>query len=185
MQTIVSGLPYVTRSVRIDTSRGVSVQFYARQIPLFVCVGERSEPQPATDAVVFPAVLDTGFNRDFLCQESHLSELAGIRASGLDWVDAAWVYANRALGEAADAKVVAANVWLFGNVPGKRALSRGLAIRLDVDPGIHVILDASQPNDAQYRRPRVPLLGLHALERAGLRVIIDTKQRTVDIEAPD
>jgi hypothetical protein len=66
-----------------------------------------------------------------------------------------------------------ANVWLYRNEPGTNTPSDLPPIRLGTPDGI-VIFPENVPNPA-----RLPILGLRALVRSDLKLVIDGKRREV------
>ena len=71
-----------------------------------------------------------------------------------------------------------ANLWLYRNVAYSRDdLLDDPPLKIEIDAGILV-----SPEDA---RPRLPLLGLRAIESAKLRVTIDGDKQLVSIETSD
>jgi hypothetical protein len=178
VRPVVSQLPYLAHKTKVETSFGVSVWLQPRQIVVFVAVTPPRALAPAVDARVFPAVLDTGFAGDLAIQENQLEQWGGLQPSGLPCVGSGALYHDALL-----ARLLLASIWLFPNTRG--TLTHARESPQVIEAHVLVVPDALQPPEERKRRPRLPILGLHALERAGLRVIIDTRQRTVDIEAPD
>jgi hypothetical protein len=71
-----------------------------------------------------------------------------------------------------------ANVWIHRNQPGKRDLRAGDPFLLALDEGI-----AIYPNDGS-NYPRLPLLGLRAIIKNNLRLVIDGKGKFVSLNSP-
>jgi hypothetical protein len=76
--------------------------------------------------------------------------------------------------------VYAALLWIHRNRPGQRDVFSGqVPFRLRVQAGIAVYPDDSP--DA----PRLPLLGLRALEENRLHLRVDAERRLVSLRSPD
>jgi hypothetical protein len=119
----------------------------------------------------FPAILDTGNNFTFTITERQLVKWAGIRPSLL-----------RLLGpmvlNGVGTERRAANVWMHPNRRGqRRAFKPSAPHLLELDRGL-----AIYPDDAPPPGPRLPLLGLRALDDNGLDLRIKTRKRSVALE---
>lgn len=127
------------------------------QIVVWVSLGV--DESIAASAPRFPAVLDTGHNHNFSLQERQLTTWAGIDPARCSTLGA--VRVNRQ-----EVPLRRLNLWLYRNRPRTtELLTRPVA--LAVPEGVAVY-----PADA-VGPPRLPLLGLRALVRNGLRLVID------------
>jgi hypothetical protein len=117
-------------------------------------------------------VLDTAFSGEALSWRHHLEE-AGLNPD--ESLSGPVPFAG-ALGGGEDLPIREADVWLFSNVPGLR----DRPLRLELSEGI------AFPNVARLpdRRAPRPLIGMRALRRAGLRVVIDFATDTVSVWTP-
>ncbi len=112
-----------------------------------------------------PAIVDLGFNGTFAIREEQLREWAGLDARGFPKLRRTVLR-----GAPADARV--ANLWLHPNVPHTRDASGRAPFRLELFKGIFVL---RRPDHADERdhRPQLPLLGVYALHRASLQLVVD------------
>jgi hypothetical protein len=122
-------------------------------------------------AARIPTLLDTGLNHNFSIQEIRLKRWAGIHPLALP-----------AMGVMRESDRTSslrfANVWIHRNQPGKRDLRAGDPFLLALDEGI-----AIYPNDGS-NYPRLPLLGLRAIIKNNLRLVIDGKRKFVSLNSP-
>lgn len=170
MARIMRDLPYFDQPTSVQV-RGRSVLIKREQIVLWVSVAEQGRQQLDPRTPLFPAILDTGCNHNFMINQQHLSDWAGIHPD----------YLRKLASMRVGGQLVpqfAANVWLHPNVTGKLAeLPSGLPLQLELTPGIAVHPTAQ----SEPVHPRLPLLGLRAFQRAGLRIAIDCDRRRVNI----
>jgi hypothetical protein len=159
MPSIIDRLP-ISSGETAAAVPGGTVRILPFQIALSVSITPKGQLHLPMDAPRFPAVLDIGFNREFLLQEQHLSDWTGLPPDRLVPVDELVAYGR-------PIPILAANVWLHRNRPGTReGSSRRLPFCLHIDPGIAVC-------PAGVVQPRLPLLGLRALFLANLQLVID------------
>lgn len=117
--------------------------------------------------LLFPAILDTGHSHNFAIREGQLKSLAGV--DSLPVIGHARV--NRLLLPQAKA-----DVWLHGNRRGTREPG-ATALLLTMEQGITIYPEGSQ------NAPRLPLLGLRAISRNNLTLVIDGKRRSVTLKS--
>jgi hypothetical protein len=86
MPGIIETLPFSSRETS-ETIAGGTVRVMPFQIVLSVSITPKGQERLPADTPRFPAVLDTGFNREFLLQEQHLGEWAGLPPQRLIRVD--------------------------------------------------------------------------------------------------
>jgi hypothetical protein len=152
---ILDRLPYrETPSLQNFKEGTIEVRSY--QIIVWVCLKK----------LLFPAVLDTGHSHNFSILERHLKNWAG--AEGLKQIGEIEVNQVRVPQYEAD-------VWIHRNRRGTREPTNE-AFRLTMDQGIAVV-----PEGLSYA-PRLPLLGLKALTRNNLKLLIDGKRREVNLK---
>jgi hypothetical protein len=114
----------------------------------------------------FPAILDTGLNHNFAIRREHLDRWTALRPPTRKTVTL----------QKQEIPLATANVWLYRNEPGTNTPSDRRPIRLRTPDGI-VIFPENAPNPA-----RLPILGLRALVRSDLKLIIDGKRREVTLK---
>jgi hypothetical protein len=114
----------------------------------------------------FPAILDTGLNHNFAILREHLDRWTALRLPARKLVTI----------RKKEIPLAVAHVWVYRNEPGTNRPSDLLPIRLRTPEGI-AIFPESEPNPA-----RLPILGLRALVRSDLTLIIDGKRREVTLK---
>jgi hypothetical protein len=150
---LIDRLPYSDETTYLPIVDGM-VEIRRYQIVVWVSLRTR----------LFPAILDTGHSHNFTISEGQLGRLAGV--DHLPIIGHAAV--NRQLLPPAKG-----DVWLYGNRRGTREPT-GRKILLRMDEGITIYPDEAAP--------RLPLLGLRAISRNDLRLIIDGKRREVTLK---
>jgi hypothetical protein len=114
--------------------------------------------------VPFPAILDTGHNDTFSIQERHLVEWAGLDPTSLPRAAAA---RDRGL----RLTLRTAEIWVHRNQPGTRdRLAAAEPYGLSAPRGIAVY-----PSATNF--PRLPLLGLRAITRNRLVLVVNGHRR--------
>lgn len=170
MTRIIHELPYFEKPTSAQV-HGRSVPVKREQIVLWVSVADLGleELDPHTPRI--PAILDTGCNHNFVINQRQLTAWAGIHPDYLPKL------ANVRVGGERVAQF-AANIWLHPNVPRERdELTSGPPFRLELSPGIAV----HPAKEGEPVHPRLPLLGLRAFQREGLRIAIDCDRRRINI----
>ncbi len=114
----------------------------------------------------FPAILDTGLNHNFAIRREHLDRWTALRPPTRKTVTL----------QKQEIPLATANVWLYRNERGTNTPSDLQPFRLRTPDGI-VIFPENAPNPA-----RLPILGLRALVRSDLKLIIDGKRREVTLK---
>ena len=123
-------------------------------------------PAPARP---FPAVLDTGFNHGFLLQHAHFQAWTGYQLTPANFraVGRLGVYGSQA-------NLHEADLWLHANARGRRdEFARRSPFRLALELGAAVSPIAD--------KPRLPLLGMLAIQRNGLKLTIDGSRERVTL----
>jgi hypothetical protein len=169
MPTLVRRLPYFDVETLVP-SPGAVVPVYRDQIVLWVSLAEPGTVLPR-DTPRFPALLDPGTNHNFLIQERHLIDWAGLDRRSLTLLNVAKVNGRLT-------PVYEANVWLHPIIPGKRDPSpTSHPFCMELDEGIGV-------SPIAWPFPRLPLLGLGSLQSVDARLTINCKARLVSIGIP-
>lgn len=172
MPAIIRDLPYFQQATTTEVERH-SFLVKRDQIVLWISISEQGVPQLDPRSPRIPAILDTGCNHNLLINQQHLSTWTGIRPEYFPRL--ASIRVSGAL-----VPQFAANVWLHPNLPGKRdELASRPSCQLELSPGI-AVYPAKQ---GAPLHPRLPLLGLRAFHAAGLKLVIDSRRRRVNIRA--
>lgn len=171
MAIILDALPYLDRPEMI-TVQGEQIRLRPYQLIVWVSVHMKGVAELESNAPRFPAILDTGNNFTFTITERQLVKWAGIRPSLL-----------RLLGPVVlngiEMERRAGNVWIHPNRKGQRhALKPSAPYHLELDRSL-----AIYPDDARLPGPRLPLLGLRALDENGLDLRVTTRKRSVALKA--
>jgi hypothetical protein len=122
-------------------------------------------------APIFPALVDSGNNLNFSIQAAHLTRWAGIHPRSLK---------HRGSVREGDRfpSLHTAGVWIHRNEPGRRDLRGAPPYPLQLPEGI-----AIYPSD-ESDYPRLPLLGLRAILKNNLKLIMDGKRKHVSLRSP-
>ena len=154
---ILDRLPLYDKPTIISVGRGEVTQVKRNQIVVWVSINETLRP--------FPAILDTGYSHNLGIARRHLDRWSGadLRQTGETAVGGEIVPQFKAL------------LRVHRNRPGKRWLN-GDTHPLMMDQGISVMPDDSPA------ATRLPVLGLRALIRNDLTLIINGKGRHVTLK---
>jgi hypothetical protein len=164
MSLILDRCPFYEEATEADTPSGpILIRSY--QIVVWVGLSARG-----TLSRPFPAVLDTGHGHNFSIKEEHLELWTGLHAHEIQTIG--HVRVNKQLVELKDAAVA-----IYPNRPGARdalreespylvKLSEGIAVHGTSDPFA----------------PRLPLLGMRALVKNHLRIMIDGDRKEVSLD---
>jgi hypothetical protein len=163
VRTIIRHLPFGESRSQVVV-RGRSIPILPFQAVVWVGVVSVGRIPYDPRAPRIPAVLDLGFNGTFAIREEQLREW-----TGLDSRLFPKLRRTRLRGASTDVRL--ANLWLHPNVPCTRDLSEGLPLRLELSKGILVMSPPETASETD-QRPRLPLLGIQALHRAQLRLIV-------------
>lgn len=170
MSAIIRDLPYFDQPSRLEV-RGRTFPVKRDQIVLWISISEQGTQQLDPHAPHIPAILDTGCNYNMLINQRHPTAWAGIHPEYLPKLASMRVSGKRV-------SQLAGNVWLHANKPGSRDdLESQTPYQLELLPGIAVF----PAKEGQPLYPRLPLLGLRAFQKAGLRISIDCRHRRVHI----
>jgi hypothetical protein len=165
---ILDRLPIAEERRQIDV-RGRHVKVRAYQIVIQVSILDSHEWD--SRAPTFPALLDSGNNLNFSIQAAHLTRWAGIHPQSLT------SRGSVREGERSPS-LHTASVWMHRNEPGRRDLRDARPYPLQLPEGI-----AIYPSD-ESDYPRLPLLGLRAILKNNLKLIIDGKRKHASLRSP-
>lgn len=164
MRTIIRHLPFGEPRSQLEV-HGRSIPILPFQPVVWVSIVSVGAVPFDRRTPRLPAVLDLGFNGTFAIREEQLREWAG-----LDPRFFPRLRRTRLRGAPTDARL--ANLWLHPNVPHTRDASEGTPLRLELFKGMLVMGRPDRASEVDHR-PHLPLLGVHALHRANLRLIVD------------
>jgi hypothetical protein len=154
--TIVNKLPIGEEPTALFVGTElVTIKRY--QIAVWISINDALRP--------FPAVLDTGHSHNFSITESQLKRFAFVSPN-----DLVFIGTTRLKGDSL--RQFRADVRIHHNRPGIAELGEG-TFPLTTDQGISLAPEGSS---------RLPILGLRALVRSGLRVDINGTRRIVTIK---
>jgi hypothetical protein len=114
----------------------------------------------------FPAILDTGTNHNFSIRTEHFER----------WARLSLRQRGKVRIQGAEVPLLAGSVWIRPNRRGTADLAEGQAVRLEMHEGL-IVFPENAPNPA-----RLPILGLRALVRNRLKLIINGKRREVTLK---
>ena len=164
LAVIFSDLPILNVASTVTLAAGVKVAITPHQPVCWVSLTPAGLPAHPPQARPFPAVIDTGFNHNFLLRSRQFRARTGYELTLDDFpiFDRLRTYGRRA-------DLHEADLWLHPNVPGHRdQISRRPPIRLEMNLGVAVSPLADQP--------RLPLLGMLSIRENGLQLLIDGAQ---------
>lgn len=167
MAVLLQKMPIYENPTTVHFPNG-SAMIGRRQLLAWVSLGNPLNPSNPDRIRNFPAIIDTGFNDIFLIREHQFTAWTGIRPR-----DLVRIATTRALG--GERPIYAADIWLHPNLPGhERVKSASSAWQIPAYTGIIVVPSA-------VRRPRLPLLGLRALELAKLQIHFHWQRRAFSL----
>lgn len=175
MQSLLKYLPYRDASYSVQVGN-IRIAISPLQILIWLTICHKSELDCDAHAPLVPAIFDAGFNGTFCIREEQLRAWAGLDRRVFPAIGP--LRTSRGVGI-----MHRANVWLHRNVSRTVQPSRHDPLRLELHQGILVfpeIADSIQ-NDP---RPRLPLLGMQALHRNDLQLLIDFKRGFVNLKKP-
>jgi hypothetical protein len=168
---ILRRLPILPTGQPVTLPGGETVPMLPHQIVMWVSLGRKGRRTPGPGIPRFPAVLDTGFNHNFLLRHKHLVRWAG-------WRPEQFVVMDRLRAYGQQVPLYAANVWVHPNRSGERdELTGEPPFCLELDSGVGVCPPA-------LTTPRLPLLGLRALLVAGLQAKLDGARGLFSLRTP-
>src|SRR5262249_45026117 len=134
----------------------------------WVSVAARKHGEMPAGLPRFPAILDTGMNHNFSIRREHYE----------NWTRLVLRQRGRVRIGGEEVPLFPGSVWIHPNPSGTTQPSDAPAFRLDPPEGI-LVHPKGVPNPA-----RLPILGLRALVRSGLMLIIDGERREVTLKTP-
>jgi hypothetical protein len=174
MPTIIRRLPFVERVETLDVPGGQLILLPDVLAVWVSIIPPEFDYDPA--ARLFPAILDTGTNHNLVMRPDHFSNLAGYELSAQTPIRDVPIRGRSAEGEAGKRETASVpkaydfTLYLYRNHKGQRAP------RLDVPP-LEIELEGGiVVTPATWAFPPVPVLGMRAIRRAGMRLHIDSKR---------
>lgn len=164
---ILDRLPIDEKHVPFGTS---SLPLYLKPFQIGIRVSVLDAPEWDARAPIIPALLDTGNNHNFSIQEHQLTRWAGIHPEALPLLGA---IRDREY----NPSLRFAWIWIHRNRAGSRDLIQDEPFRLRIEEGI-----AIYPSD-KSNYPRLPLLGLRAILKNKLKLVIDGKRNHVSLKS--
>lgn len=164
---ILSRLPFSEGPSEVWTSDGVA-EVKPYQIVVTVSVAARGVMELPAGSPRFPAILDTGTNHNFSIRREHLERWARLRLPERGSVRSG----------GARVPLLGGSVWLHPNRPGTRDLLEQPPVRLDMHEGL-IVYPEDIPNPA-----RLPILGLRAIVRNDLQLVVNGRRREVTLKTP-
>jgi hypothetical protein len=173
MPTILRRLPFFADATTLRIPDGPAINISHDQIVVWVSLGSSALPDVPTGSQQFPALLDLGFNGSFLLREDHINQWLKLK---LDEMSFPFLRAVKIGGESVP--TFEASVWLHANVPGFRdQLDSRPAFRLELAGGV-IICPTSMS------RFHLPLLGVSALRKNRLRMLVNGEKRHISLRSP-
>ena len=168
MSKILDQLPYSDERGLVLV-QGQTIPVLAHQIIVWMCISAKDTVRLPDEVPRIPAILDTGNTFGFSISENQLIEWSALQPDSFDILGPILINHQ-------EINRYAADVWLCRNQRGKRDVFQGDPFRLELRDGI-----AIYPSDRPIARPRLPLLGLRAIDENQLRCTINGKGRTVSL----
>ena len=160
MATLIRKLPFYEKHTPLRVA-GQELVILPRQIIVWVSIESPELASIGPDAPRFPAVLDNGYNEDFIIRQEQVLRWTQLPLHRLRAVDSQEVHGQKV-------PVFPANLWLHRNQPRQRdEFSDRPPFWLPLDEGI-AVCPAGMKN-----APRLPLLGVRALRRSRLQLHVD------------
>jgi hypothetical protein len=164
---ILRRLPFSDSPATVTTPDGIAgVKPY--QILTWVSVAARKHTEMPAGLPRFPAILDTGMNHNFSIRREHYE----------NWTRRVLRQRGRVRIGGEEVPLFAGSVWIHPNRSGTTQPSDAPAFRLDLPDGI-IVYPKDVPNPA-----RLPVLGLRALVRSRLKLVIDGERQEVTLKTP-
>jgi hypothetical protein len=138
------------------------------QIIIQVSITGRKVSELPEDAPRMPAVLDTGNNHNFAIRRRHLERWTSPDLPGTGWIEVGGFLVP----------LLAASIWIHPNQAGSVEPNGQAPFVLAIKEGI-AVYPPDIPNPA-----RLPILGLRALIRNGLKLTMDGATSELTLESP-
>jgi hypothetical protein len=166
--TILKRLP-IAREPSLVSVHGEQLKLRPYQIIIQVSVSPFREFDARSP--IIPTLIDTGLNHHFSIQERHLRRWAGIHPESLS------KQGNmREGGRSADLR--RAYLWIHRNEAGSHDLRDAEPFLVPLQEGMAIYA----ADGSNY--PRLPLLGLRAILKNNLKLIIDGKRKHASLRSP-
>lgn len=175
MQSLLKSLPFRERSFSVQVGNA-RVEIRPFQILVWLTICGKGDVAYDVRAPLIPAIFDAGFNGTFCIRDEHLRAWAGLDRRQFPVMGASRT--NRGMGV-----IHRANIWLHRNVAETVEPARHGPFRLELHQGM-LVFPASADALQDDPRPRLPLLGMQALHRNDLRLLIDFKRERVNLKKP-
>lgn len=173
MPTILRRLPFYPDKTTLRIPDGPAIEVNGDQIVVWLSIAPVGETAPPASARRIPPLLDLGFNGSFLLREDHLNEWLKLK---LDEKKFRLLRTVKVDGEIVP--TFEAEAWLHANVAGFRdQMDASLPARIELIGGMMVC-------PTLMSRFHLPLLGLSALRRNRLRLLVNGEKRYVTLRAP-
>lgn len=173
MPTILRRLPFFDHDTSLRIPDGPALVIRNHQIIVWVSIAPATCRDLPKNARRLPVLLDLGFNAELLVREDHIR----------DWMKSAWSETDyplvgNAIVHGRSAPIFQANFWIHPNTSGSRGqLSDAAPFCMETDTGI-AVCSAVMPEF------NLPLLGLSALRKNRLRLLVNGEKRYVSLRAP-
>lgn len=168
MRWILRQLPFFDEETTAAAPDG-PVVVRAYQMVVWVSVTRKGIADLSAAALRVPAVLDTANNHNFSLQEDHLARWACLDIPSIPRFGQVWIGGQTV-------PLLELNVLLHCNRPGKRDdVGRGNPYCLELPEGLAVY-----PRGVRSVA-RLPTLGLRALVRSRLQLLVDGKRQCVSL----
>jgi hypothetical protein len=167
MMRIIDRLPIAEKGWIVPTPDGAE-EVRPYQIIVMVSITDQEVVELPQDALRIPAILDTGNNHNFAIRQGQLERWGPITLPGQGRIEVG----------GSIVPLVAANIWIQPNQAGTIEPSGQAPLLLKLKGGI-AVYPPEMPNPA-----RLPILGLRAIIRNGLKLTIDGATRELTIDSP-
>jgi hypothetical protein len=165
---ILDRLPISDEHLLMDVPGG---RFRAKPYQIIARISISDVPAWDPRSPSIPALIDTGNNHNFSIQESHLIRWAGLQPRLL--------LRHKTIREGSRSPTLHyADIWIHRNHSGRRDPRPGEPVKLDLEEGIAVY-----PSDGS-NYPRIPVIGLRAILKNKLKLVIDGKRTHVTLKSP-
>ncbi len=164
---IIERLPIFEHGWLVPSPDGVE-EVKPYQIIVLVSITGRGELELPSDAPRIPAILDTGNNHNFAIRRAHLERWAPITLPPI----------GRAEVNGFPVPLVSASLWIHPNQAGTTEPSGRPPTCMKLEDGM-IVYPPDVPNPA-----RLPILGLRALIRNGLRLTMDGATQELSLDSP-
>jgi hypothetical protein len=166
-------MPFYSDATTLRIPNGPAIEVKHDQVVIWVSISPVGQVELPASSQRFPAVVDIGFNGSFLMREDHLEQWVQMQ---LDEERYPFLGTFKAYGH--DVAAFIGNVWMHPNVPGFRdQIADTPPLRLEVSGGIAVCSGAMS-------QCRLPLLGMSALRKNRLSLLVNGEKKQISLRAP-